>query len=43
LRPIRPVPANAAILESGRDAGESLSAIMGGEQPFDIAPESVLR
>jgi hypothetical protein len=29
-RPLRSVPANAAVLESGRHAGEALSATMGG-------------
>jgi hypothetical protein len=30
LRPLRPVPAYAAVLESGRDAGEALSPTMSG-------------
>lgn len=31
-RPLRPIPAKAAVLESGRQAAESLSATIGGWQ-----------
>jgi hypothetical protein len=36
-RPLRPFPANAAVLESGRHAGEALPATMGGFQPYGNA------
>ena len=36
LDPLQPAPTDATILESGRDAGEALSATIGGNPPVTI-------
>jgi hypothetical protein len=43
MRPLRPVPENAAVLESGRHAGEAVSTITGGKPTFRRIRYSALK